>query len=96
MRVGTNKIGAPDLALGEDAGHTAAFVVIDADPVVDVCPGPVERVTAGGQDVGDLPCNELLHVLEGPVVVEVVRDGGPRAVGPYQHVGGRLSGRIGA
>lgn len=64
------------------------------DPVADVLAAAVELGADAVDDVGDLPGDELLHVLVGAVVVGAVGDRGAQAVGAgpgaHEHVGGRL------
>lgn len=68
------------------------------DPVADVLALPVELGAHAVDDVGDLPGDELLHVLVGAVVVGAVGDRGAQAVGAgpgaHEHVGGRLGGAV--
>ena len=70
------------------------------DPVADVLAAAVELGADAVDDVGDLPGDELLHVLVGAVVVGAVGDRGAQAVGAgpcaHEHVGTRLGGAIGA
>ena len=69
------------------------------DPVADVLAAAVELGTDAVDDVGDLPGDELLHVLVGAVVVGAVGDRGAQAVGAGpgadQHVGAGLGGAVG-
>ena len=64
------------------------------DPVADVLAAAVELGAHAVDDVGDLPGDELLHVLVGAVVVGAVGDRGAKPVGAgpgaHEHVGGRL------
>ena len=68
------------------------------DPVADVLAAAVELGADSVDDVGDLPGDELLHVLVGAVVVGAVGDRGAQAVGAgpgaHEHVGGRLGARV--
>ena len=68
------------------------------DPVADVLAPPVELGADAVDDVGDLPGDELLHVLVGAVVVGAVRDRGAQAVGAgpgaHEHVGAGLGARV--
>ena len=68
------------------------------DPVADVLALPVELGADAVDDVGDLPGDELLHVLVGAVVVGAVGDRGAKAVGAGpgadQHVGAGLGARV--
>ena len=68
------------------------------EPVADVLAAAVELRLDPVDDVGDLPGDELLHVLVGAVVVGAVGDRGAKAVGAGpgadQHVGGRLGARV--
>ncbi len=64
------------------------------DPVADVLAAAVELGAHAVDDVGDLPGDELLHVLVGAVVVGAVGDRGAKPVGAGprsdEHVGGSL------
>jgi len=68
------------------------------DPVADVLAAAVELGADAVDYVGDLPGDELLHVLVGAVVVGAVGDRGAEAVGAgpgaHEHVGGRLGARV--
>ena len=68
------------------------------DPVADVLAASVELRLDPVDDVGDLPGDELLHVLVGAVVVGAVGDRGAKPVGAgpgaHEHVGGRLGARV--
>lgn len=70
------------------------------NPVADIFAIPVELGADAAQNVGDLPRNELLDMLIGPVVVRAVGDSGLHAVGAMpgadEHIGGRLGGAVGA
>ena len=98
LAVGPDQVGLADAALGEDAPHGGA-VVLGVDPVADVAPVAVELGAHAVDEVGDLPGDELLHVLVGAVVVGAVGDGGREAEGAgpgaHQQVGGRLGGAVG-
>lgn len=93
LAVGADEVGLPHLPLGEDVPHGAG-VVLGVDPVADVLAAAVELGAHAVDDVGDLPGDELLHVLVGAVVVGAVGDRGAKAVGAgpcaHEHVGGRL------
>ena len=106
LPVGADEVGLPHAALGEDVPHRGA-VVLGVDPVADVLATAVELGAHAVDDVGDLPGDELLHVLVGAVVVGAVGDRGAKAVGScpgaHEHVGaglgravrrGRLVGRL--
>lgn len=99
LAVGADEVGLPHLALREDVPDGRG-VVLGVDPVADVLAAAVELGTDAVDDVGDLPGDELLHVLVGAVVVGAVGDRGAQAVGAGpgadQHVGGRLGGAVGA
>ena len=64
------------------------------DPVADVLAAAVELGAHAVDDVGDLPGDELLHVLVGAVVVGAVGDRGAKPVGAgpgaHEHVGAGL------
>ena len=97
LAVGADEVGLPHAALGEDVPDGAG-VVLGVDPVADVLALPVELGAHAVDDVGDLPGDELLHVLVGPVVVGTVGDRGAQAVGARpgadQHVGAGLGARV--
>ena len=97
LAVGSDEVGLPHVALGEDVPDGAG-VVLAVDPVADVLALPVEFRLDPVDDVGDLPGDELLHVLVGAVVVGAVGDRGAKPVGAgpraHEHVGGRLGGAI--
>lgn len=97
LAVGSDEVGLPHVALGEDVPDGAG-VVLAVDPVADVLALPVEFRLDPVDDVGDLPGDELLHVLVGAVVVGAVGDRGAQAVGAGpgadQHVRGRLGARV--
>ena len=98
LAVGADKVGLADAAAGED-GPDGGAVVLGVDPVADVPAVAVELGAHPVDQVGDLPGDELLHVLVGAVVVGAVGDGGlePEGAGPgaHQQVGGRLGGAVG-
>ena len=98
LAVGSDEVGLPHAALGEDVPDGRG-VVLGVDPVADVLAAAVELGADAVDDVGDLPGDELLHVLVGAVVVGAVGDRGAKAVGAGpgadQHVGGRLGRAIG-
>lgn len=93
LAVGPDEVGLPRAALGEDVPDGRA-VVLGVDPVADVLAAAVELGAHAVDDVGDLPGDELLHVLVGAVVVGAVGDRGAQAVGAgpcaHEHVGTRL------
>ena len=93
LAVGADEVGLPHAALGEDVPHGAG-VVLGVDPVADVLAAAVELGAHAVDYVGDLPGDELLHVLVGAVVVGAVGDRGAKAVGAgpgaHEHVGARL------
>ena len=99
LAVGSDEVGLPRAALGEDVPDGAG-VVLGVDPVADVLAAAVELGADAVDDVRDLPGDELLHVLVGAVVVGAVGDRGVQAVGAgpcaHEHVGTRLGGAIGA
>ena len=73
LPVGADEVGLPHAALGEDVPDGAG-VVLGVDPVADVLAAAVELGADSVDDVGDLPGDELLHVLVGTVVVGAVGD----------------------
>lgn len=93
LPIGADEVGLPRAALGEDVPDGRG-VVLGVDPVADVLAPPVELGAHAVDDVGDLPGDELLHVLVGAVVVGAVGDRGAKPVGAgpgaHEHVGGRL------
>ena len=97
LAVGADEVGLPHAALGEDVPHGAG-VVLGVDPIADVLAAAVELGARAVDDVGDLPGDELLHVLVGAVVVGAVGDCGAQAVGAgpcaHEHVGARLGARV--
>ena len=97
LPVGADEVGLPHAALGEDVPDGRG-VVLGVDPVADVLAAAVELGADSVDDVGDLPGDELLHVLVGAVVVGAVGDGGSQPVGAgpgaHEHVGGRLGGAV--
>ncbi len=97
LPVGSDEVGLPHAALGEDVPDGAG-VVLGVDPVADVLAAAVELGADAVDDVRDLPGDELLHVLVGAVVVGAVGDRGAEAVGAgpgaHEHVGGRLGGAV--
>lgn len=99
LAVGSDEVGLPHPALREDVPDGRG-VVLGVDPVADVLALAVELGADAVDDVGDLPGDELLHVLVGAVVVGAVGDRGAQAVGAGpgadQHVGRRLGGAVGA
>ena len=99
LAVGADEVGLPHPSLREDVPDGRG-VVLGVDPVADVLAAAVELGAHAVDDVGDLPGDELLHVLVGAVVVGAVGDRGAQAVGAGpgadQHVGGRLGGAVGA
>ena len=93
LAVGPDEVGLPHAALGQDVPDGRG-VVLGVDPVADVLALSVELGADAVDDVGDLPGDELLHVLVGAVVVGAVGDCGAKPVGAgpgaHEHVGGRL------
>lgn len=93
LPVRADEVGLPRAALGEDVPDGRG-VVLGVDPVADVLAAAVELGAHAVDDVGDLPGDELLHVLVGAVVVGAVGDRGAQAVGAgpgaHEHVGARL------
>ena len=97
LAVGTDEVGLPRAALGQDVPDGAG-VVLGVDPVADVLALTVELGAHAVDDVRDLPGDELLHVLVGAVVVGAVGDRGAQAVGAgpgaHEHVGAGLGARV--
>ena len=97
LPIGADEVGLPHAALREDVPDGAG-VVLGVDPVADVLAAAVELGAHAVDDVGDLPGDELLHVLVGAVVVGAVGDRGAKAVGAgpcaHEHVGGRFGGAV--
>lgn len=93
LPIGPDEVGLPRAALGEDVPDGRG-VVLGVDPVADVLAAAVELGAHAVDDVGDLPGDELLHVLVGAVVVGAVGDRGAQAVGAGpgadEHVGAGL------
>ena len=93
LPVGADEVGLPHASPGEDVPDGRG-VVLGVDPVADVLAAAVELGAHAVDDVGDLPGDELLHVLVGAVVVGAVGDRGAQAVGAgpgaHEHVGARL------
>lgn len=93
LAICADEVGLPHAALGEDVPDGTG-VVLGVDPVADVLAAAVELGADAVDDVGDLPGDELLHVLVGAVVVGAVGDRGAQAVGAgpgaHEHVGGSL------
>lgn len=98
LAVGADEVGLPHAALREDIPDGRG-VVLGVDPVADVLALSVELGAHAVDDVGDLPGDELLHVLVGAVVVGAVGDRGAKPVGAgpgaHEHVGGCLGGAVG-
>lgn len=94
-----DQIGLSDRALLEDGEHRGG-VIIRVDPIAHVLASAVEPGADPVDDVGDLPGDELLHVLPGAVVVRAVREGGLESERTYprtdQEVAARLGRGIGA
>ena len=97
LAISSDEVGLPHAALREDVPDGAG-VVLGVDPVADVLAAAVELGADSVDDVGDLPGDELLHVLVGAVVVGAVGDRGAKAVGAgpgaHEHVGGCLGARV--
>ena len=97
LPVGADEVGLPHAALREDVPDGRG-VVLGVDPVADVLAAAVELGADSVDDVGDLPGDELLHVLVGAVVVGAVGDRGAKPVGAgpgaHEHVGARLGGAV--
>ena len=99
LPVGSDEVGLPHAPLREDVPDGAG-VVLGVDPVAHVLAPPVELGADAVDDVGDLPGDELLHMLVGAVGVGAVGDRGAQAVGAgpcaREHVGGSLGRAVGA
>ena len=97
LAIGSDEVGLPHLTLGEDVPDGRG-VVLGVDPVADVLALSVELGADAVDDVGDLPGNELLHVLVGAVVIGAVGDGRAKPVGAgpgaHEHVGAGLGGAV--
>ena len=97
LAICADEVGLPHPALGEDVPDGRG-VVLGVDPVADVLAAAVELGAHAVDDVGDLPGDELLHVLVGAVVVGAVGDRGAEAVGAgpgaHEHVGAGLGARV--
>ena len=95
--VRADQVGLAQTALGQDGPH-AGGVVVRMDPVAHVLAIAVQLRAKTLEDIRDLARDELLHMLEGTVVVRAVRDRGADAVRArpraHQHVRRRLRGRI--
>ena len=93
LAICADEVGLPHAALGQDVPDGRG-VVLGVDPVADVLALTVELGANAVDDVGDLPGDELLHVLVGAVVVGAVGDRGAQTVGAgpcaHEHVGARL------
>ena len=89
LAVGTNEIGLPHLALGENVPHSAGMI-LGMNPVANVLALAIELRANAVDDVRDLAGDELLHMLIGTVVVRAIGNGGPQAVGAgpcaHEHV----------
>lgn len=75
LAISPDEVGLPHPALREDVPDGRG-VVLGVDPVADVLALAVELGADAVDDVGDLPGDELLHVLVGAVVVGAVGDRG--------------------
>ena len=97
LAICADEVGLPHAALGQDVPDGRG-VVLGVDPVADVLALSVELGTDAVDDVGDLPGDELLHVLVGAVVVGAVGDGRAKPVGAgpgaHEHVGAGLGGAV--
>ena len=97
LAIGADEVGLPHAALREDVPDGRG-VVLGVDPVADVLALAVELGADAVDDVGDLPGDELLHVLVGAVVVGAVGDRGAQAVGAgpgaHEHVGAGFGARV--
>ena len=97
LAICADEVGLPHAALGQDVPDGRG-VVLGVDPVADVLALSVELGADAVDDVGDLPGDELLHVLVGAVVVGAVGDGRAKPVGAgpgaHEHVGAGLGGAV--
>ena len=97
LAVRADQVRLADTALRQDRPH-ARTVILGVDPVAHVLALAVQLRTLPVQDVRDLTRDELLHMLERPVIVRAVRDRGMDAVRArpraHQHVRRRLRRRI--
>ena len=97
LAICADEVGLPHAALREDVPDGRG-VVLGVDPVADVLALAVELGAHAVDDVGDLPGDELLHVLVGAVVVGAVGDRGAKPVGAgpgaHEHVGAGLGARV--
>ena len=97
LAISADEVGLPRAALGEDVPDGRG-VVLGVDPVADVLALTVELGADAVDDVGDLPGDELLHVLVGAIVIGAVGDRGAQAVGAgpgaHEHVGAGLGARV--
>lgn len=93
LAISPDEVGLPHAAAGQDVPDGRG-VVLGVDPVADVLAAAVELGADAVDDVGDLPGDELLHVLVGAVVVGAVGDRGAKPVGAgpgaHEHVGAGL------
>lgn len=93
LAVSSDEVGLPHLALREDVPDGRGMV-LGVDPIADVLALSIELGADAVDYVGDLPGDELLHVLVGAVVVGAVGDRGAEPVGAgpgaHKHVGRRL------
>lgn len=85
LAIGPDEVRLPHAALREDVPDGRG-VVLGVDPVADVLTLPVELGADAVDDVGDLPGDELLHVLVGAVVVGAVGDRGAKPVGVFRAI----------
>ena len=97
LAISSDEVGLPHAALCQDVPDGRG-VVLGVDPVAHVLALSVELGAHAVDYVGDLPGDELLHVLVGAVVVGAVGDRGAKAVGAgpgaNEHVGAGLGGAV--
>ena len=97
LAVRSDQIRFADAPAGEDRPHCAG-VVFRMYPVAHVLAGAVQFRPRALHDGGDLPWNELFHMLVRAVVVGAVGDGGAQTVCAHpcahQMVGRRLRGAV--
>lgn len=95
--VGADKVCLAVAALSQDSPY-GGRVILGMDPVAHVQAIAIQLWLDAAQNVGDLARNELLHMLEGAVVVRAVGYGSTQTIGSrprtHQHVTSSFSGAI--